>query len=149
MNQCRYMFWVDWATHKIERASMDGSDRIVIISDNILNPVSLTLDYSSQTLYWIDDHQGIQSSSIDGTGRMLLFPSSNPIVYITYGMDYYSNHLYWTERAERAVYSAPTHNISSFSLLLSSLSWEPYQLHVVHPFSQPAEGRVLSASQFN
>jgi len=38
------MYWTDWGTQpKIERASLDGSDRIVVVSENILWPNGLTL----------------------------------------------------------------------------------------------------------
>jgi len=38
------MYWTDWGSRpKLERASLDGSDRIVIVSENILWPNGLTL----------------------------------------------------------------------------------------------------------
>ena len=138
-NQHRHIFWVDWGTDIIERASMDGSDRKVIVSSSLLSPVSLTLDYSSQTLYWIDRDGTLESSLTDGTGRTLLL-SANTVLFNTLGMAYYSNRLFWTERKKDAVYSSPVNDLHSYSLLISSLSYEPYQLQVVHPFSQPAAG---------
>ena len=118
---------------------MDGSNRKVIISSGLVSPLSLTIDYSSQTLYWIDGDGTLERSSTDGTGRTLLF-SSNPLLYNTWGMAYYSNRVYWTEREKEAVYSAPVNDIDSYSVLISSLTYEPYQLQVVDPFSQPAAG---------
>lgn len=136
---CRYIFWVDWGTTMIERASMDGSDRRVIASGGLHSPVSLTLDYSSQTLYWIDGDGTLEKSYIDGSGRTLLL-SADSILYNTFGMAFYSNRLYWTERKEEIVYSAPINDLSSYSVLITSLTYEPYQLQVVHPLAQPAAG---------
>ena len=133
---------MDWGTGIIERASMDGSDRKVIISSSLLSPVSLTLDYSSQILYWIDRDGTLESAFTDGTGRTLLL-SADTVLFNTLGMAYYSNQLYWTERKEDAVYSAPVNDLDSYSVIISSLSHEPYQLQVVHPFAQPAAGNSV------
>ena len=143
---CRYIFWVDWGTDKIERASMDGSDRKVIISSGLLSPFSLTIDYSSQTLYWIDADGTLETSSTDGTGRTLLL-SVKTILYKTFGMAYYSNRLYWTERNQDVVYSAPINDLNSYSLLISVPLYEPYELHVVHPHSQPASGNSCNSQE--
>ena len=139
---------MDYGTGIIERASMDGSDRKVIVSSGLLSPVSLTLDYSSQTLYWIDRDGTLESSLTDGTGRTLLL-SANTVLFNTFGMAYYSNRLFWTERKEDTVYSSPVNDLHSYSLLISSLSFEPYQLQVVHPFSQPEAGTGNSTVKEN
>ena len=134
---------MDWGTDVIERASMDGSDRKVIISSGLLSPTSLTIDYSSKTLYWIDRDATLESASTDGSGRKLLL-SANTILDHTFGMAYYSSRLYWTDRTQESVYSAPINNLNSYSLLISSLSNDPYQLQVVHPLSQPATGNLYT-----
>lgn len=51
------MYWTDWGeTPKIEKAGMDGNPetRSVIISDKILWPNGLTIDYAASKLYWAD-----------------------------------------------------------------------------------------------
>ena len=140
----RYIYWVDWGTSMIERASLDGSERKVIISSNLLSPVSLTIDYTSQTLYWIDRDGTLESASTDGTGRKVLL-SSNTALYNTFGMDFFNNQLYWTEREQPSVYSASINFLNDYSPIISSLSfpnYDPYQLHAVHPLAQPASGYI-------
>jgi len=50
------MYWSDWGSQpKIERASLDASDRIVVVSENILWPNGLTLgNYVSDTVVFVE-----------------------------------------------------------------------------------------------
>ena len=49
------MFWTDWGEQpKIERAEMDGSNRGIILSQDIHWPNGLTIDYSAEKIYWTD-----------------------------------------------------------------------------------------------
>lgn len=49
-----WMYWSDWGDNgKIERAGMDGSNRNVILWDNIRWVNGLTLDYVNKRLFWV------------------------------------------------------------------------------------------------
>ena len=49
------MYWTDWGKQpKIERASLDGSDRTVLVNSHLGWPNGLALDYSAGKLYWGD-----------------------------------------------------------------------------------------------
>lgn len=49
------MFWSDWsAPAKIERAALDGSDRVLLISSDILWPNGIALDITTKKIYWGD-----------------------------------------------------------------------------------------------
>ena len=49
------MFWTDWGRYpKIERANLDGSDRVAIVTHNLTYPNGLAIDYESNRLYWCD-----------------------------------------------------------------------------------------------
>lgn len=51
------MFWCDWGHHPhIERASMDGSSRTIIVQDKIFWPTGLTVDYPNRLLYFMDGY---------------------------------------------------------------------------------------------
>ena len=51
----RIMFWADWGDNpKIERANLDGSDRVAIVTTDLGYPNGLALDYESNRLYWCD-----------------------------------------------------------------------------------------------
>lgn len=73
----RFMYWTDWgANPKIERAGMDASNRLVIISSNLTWPNGLAIDYESQRLYWADaGMKTIEYASLDGSHRRVRKPS--------------------------------------------------------------------------
>ena len=49
------MFWTDWGSqHRIERANMDGTNRVALIQDNLGWPNGLTIDKPSARIIWAD-----------------------------------------------------------------------------------------------
>ena len=51
----RYMYWTDWGVDaRIERADMDGNNRVKIIQDNLGWPNGLTIDRPSHRIIWAD-----------------------------------------------------------------------------------------------
>lgn len=67
------MYWTDWgANPKIERAGMDSSSRIVIISSNLTWPNGLAIDYETKRLYWADaGMKTIEYGNFDGSDRQV------------------------------------------------------------------------------
>lgn len=67
------MYWTDWgANPKIERAGMDASNRVVIISTNLTWPNGLAIDYETQRLYWADaGMKTIEFGNFDGSDRQV------------------------------------------------------------------------------
>lgn len=52
-----YLYWTDWGEHaKLERSAMDGSDRVVLISNNLGWPNGLAIDTAGSQLLWADAH---------------------------------------------------------------------------------------------
>lgn len=62
------MFWSEMGGEaRIERAGMDGSDRRVLIKDDLRWPVGLAVDSLGQRIYWTDEKlKCIGSSTFDG-----------------------------------------------------------------------------------
>lgn len=57
----RYMYWTDWGENaKLERSGMDGSDRTVLINNNLGWPNGLTVDKASSQLLWADAHTEVR-----------------------------------------------------------------------------------------
>ena len=51
------MYWTDWGENaKLERAAMDGTDRAVLISNNLGWPNGLAIDKAGAQLLWADAH---------------------------------------------------------------------------------------------
>ena len=111
------MYWVDDGTEKrIEKASMDGRMRTVLHDINLESQefVGLTLDYTTQTLYWINGHE-IHSSNVNGLGRKQL---TTELPDYGYGITAFDNVLYYQDYNYR-IYSV---NISSEGGLVNTLS---------------------------
>ena len=72
MPPSRWLYWTETSISnpKIERASMDGTSRTVLHNTGLIFPSGITLDYTTQTLYWIDAGRlRIESSNVDGSNR--------------------------------------------------------------------------------
>lgn len=64
LNVYRYLYWSDWGLEaRIERARLDGSDRVHYVYTNITMPWGLTIDYETHTLYWCDTANDMQVSN--------------------------------------------------------------------------------------
>ena len=100
------MYWTD-----TERASMDGTSREVLHNTNLVWPTALTLDYDTQTLYWLDASlDKLETSHVNGSNRRLYHP-----LWITF----YQNRLYWTDLGAQAVLSASIKLPSTVSKVIS------------------------------
>ncbi|KAE8277090.1 Low-density lipoprotein receptor-related protein 6 [Larimichthys crocea] len=50
-----YMYWTDWGeVPKIERADLDGMERVVMVNTSLGWPNGLALDYDERKIYWGD-----------------------------------------------------------------------------------------------
>lgn len=49
------MFWTDWGRQPcIERADMDGSNRLILVKHNIGWPNGITVDEEASQIIWVD-----------------------------------------------------------------------------------------------
>ena len=133
------MYWTDYGSlDRIERASMDGTSRIVLHSTSLSAPYGLALDYYSQTLYWIDyTLDNLEASDVNGTNRRLLTRVS---VVCPYDLSYFDGKLYWGDHCNHFIYSTSTSLPSSVSTLTSTGS-DPYRLQVISKEGQPINGQ--------
>lgn len=100
------MYWVDWLDESgvavIERASMDGQDRQIIVQNLLSRPYDLSLDLESNKLYFVDGYYDrVESINTDGTDRRLLYAFHNDAV--PYSLVFNDGYLYWTERRLRMI----------------------------------------------
>ena len=102
----RYFFWTDWGENpRIERASMDGKQRTVLHSLHLAWPNGLTIDYATQTLYWIDAKVlTIESSFIDGSNRR---PIRTVGLRHPFAMTVFEDSLYWSDWQSKSIYTTP------------------------------------------
>ncbi len=92
----RFIFWTYLGSSvEIERAALDGSNRMVIVRD-VLEVDALTVDFDSQVLYFAEKGTGIRVIDYMGSTDRLVFQKSGSMIT---GMDLYKDYLMWTERA--------------------------------------------------
>lgn len=70
----RKLFWTDiGAQPVVESASLDGKDRTVIVSTNLVSPSGLTIDFTEDRLFWCDQRRGlVETAALDGSDRQIL-----------------------------------------------------------------------------
>ena len=91
------MYWTDWGSDpKIEKAAMDGSSRQSIVNGNLSWPNGLTIDKTTNLLYWADAKlDKIEVSDLNGGNRRLILSSSADVH--PFGLTLYQGMLYWTD----------------------------------------------------
>ena len=140
------MFWTDWGEEpKIERAEMDGSNRLVIVQQEIHWPNGLTIDYRARKIYWTDAKlYYIKRSGYDGSQsmRILTSPSQCTLGH-PFALTLYKRNVYWTDWKTRGIYS--TNKKSGFQCLkVWSNAYSPMDIHVFHPKRQkPRPGKFF------
>lgn len=69
------MYWSEiGAESQIERAGMDGSQRKILVNEQLGWPTGLALDLLSWRIYWSDDKfHAIGSANLDGTDIKVLY----------------------------------------------------------------------------
>ncbi|XP_072756091.1 protein cueball isoform X2 [Anoplolepis gracilipes] len=106
----RHIYWVNSNTTNpsIERSKLDGSDRKIVIKENLYEPLAVAVDHAERKLYWIDDVEGIhfkiERSNLDGSERELLVHNKHQQpVYLAVD----SESFYWSDWVYSAVWTMP------------------------------------------
>lgn len=118
---------------------MDGANRMVIHSTNLVWPNALTLDIETQTLYWADANlDRIESSGVDGTNRQVL-SQTGVSIDSPFGIALIdSDSLVFTDRSSHTLKQVDVRN-RSVSMLreLTSSCNQLYGIQFVTPRKQP------------
>ena len=102
------LYWTDVGTDRIEKASMDGTSRIVLHNTSLDTVYGLALDYDDQILYWADYvNNRIESSYTDGSNRQVIISSG---IVDPFGITFYENKLYWTDFGLNGIYTLDLNN---------------------------------------
>jgi low-density lipoprotein receptor-related protein 4 len=115
------MFWSDWSeTPLIERASMDGSERLSIISENLFHPNGLTIDYSNNRLYFVDaGTKVLEFVNFDGTGRNRLITDN---IQHPFGIDVFEKSIFWSDWETQGILVVDKHSGKNRRYLVSNTS---------------------------
>ncbi|XP_059387967.1 low-density lipoprotein receptor-related protein 2 [Carassius carassius] len=94
----RLLFWTDAGqTPKIESALLDGTNRTVLASESLSSPRGLTVDYTNDLLYWVDDTLDmISRMASDGSQRQIVrYGSRYPAPY---SVAIFGEYMLWVDR---------------------------------------------------
>lgn len=138
----RWLYWNDNFLNKIEKASMDGQNRTIIINTNVPLTHSLTLDYQEQRLYWIDtDYRVLECSTVNGTDRKTVYLFSQS--YTFYGMSFLQDTLYFSQYGTIQRVNTSGHNFTSISV--PHLCYKSYRrLKIFSKERQPQTSMLMS-----
>lgn len=104
------MYWTDWGKQpKIERAALDGSQRMTLVNSSLGWPNGITIDFNDQKIYWADAKlDKIEVMNLDGSNRRVVLDDKLPHVF---GFTVLGDLLYWTDWQRRAIesYNKQTH----------------------------------------
>ncbi|XP_064419902.1 low-density lipoprotein receptor-related protein 1B [Latimeria chalumnae] len=105
-----WIYWTDWeeaetedSGGRIEKAWMDGSNRQIFVTSNMLWPNGLSLDYDASMLYWCDayyDH--IEGIYLNGTDRRVIY--SGKELNHPFGLSHYRNYIFWTDYMNGSIF---------------------------------------------
>ncbi|XP_076440226.1 low-density lipoprotein receptor-related protein 2-like [Babylonia areolata] len=118
-----YIFWSDWGrTPKIERATMAGNGRQVIVSTDLGWPNGLSIDFDEAKIYWADAQKDrIERSNLDGNYREVIVQTTvHP-----FSLTVFDYHIFWTDWTLRGVYRAEKHTGANLKMLVQGLSTRP------------------------
>ncbi|KAJ3607378.1 hypothetical protein NHX12_024429, partial [Muraenolepis orangiensis] len=95
----RLLFWTDGGQNpKIERALLDGTNRTVLASGAMGSPRGLTVDYSSDFLYWTDDMlDTVSRMDVDGKQRAIVRGGGGRLPS-PMGMAIFGGYVLWVDR---------------------------------------------------
>lgn len=106
-----FMYWTDLGSKpRIERAGMDGTQRQIIIDNNIKGANGLALDLVLNRIYWIDVKLNtISSCNYDGTDRRMILNSFEYLRF-PFSITTFEDYVYWTDWENGAIFGANKFN---------------------------------------
>jgi len=132
------MYFTDWGdVGRIEKASMDGTSRTVIHNTSLVWPNALTLDITSQTLYWADANlDKVERSGVDGSNRVVLAQAG---VAHPFGIVLEANTLYFTDWSDNTIryLSSSGGSVSTLHSVSAFSSATVFGIQVVDSSRQP------------
>ncbi|KAM3936795.1 low-density lipoprotein receptor-related protein 2-like [Leptodactylus fuscus] len=130
------MYWCEIGVQpQIERAGMDGSDRRVLISEQLGWPTGLALDLLSWRIYWSDEKfHSIASASLDGTDIKVIQLKA---IQSPFALTVFEDEIYWSEIKARTVQKISKKTGKNLSVLIKRHG-QPYGLKAMHEVLQPA-----------
>ena len=93
------IFWSDLGdVARIERADLDGENRLAIVSDYIVWPQALCVDTVRTRIYWVDVRlNSLSSCEFDGSGQRTVLTSQLASLSHPVSLDSLEDWVYWAD----------------------------------------------------
>ena len=121
--------------------SMDGTNSTVLVTmDNLMFPNGLSLDYATQTLFWIDaGTDEIGSIGIDGTRRRVIAYLKNYYhLPHPFALEFYGGQLYFGDWKEDSIRKLTSLTSDQNVAKVQNFSFDPTTIRVIHLDRQPS-----------
>ena len=139
------MYWSDWGINaRIERASMDGSNRVVLHGTRLVWPNALSIDLIGGRLYWADAKlHVIEVSHLDGSHRRVIAEElKHP-----FSMTLFGQYIYYTDWQVGGVLRVNRlWNNYTTKVLLETDHITSMGIKAVHPSLQQSGGHYLGCT---
>jgi len=134
-----WMYWTDWGTNgRIEKAGMDGTNRMDIVNTGIHWPNGLTIDYASNLLFWVDSKLNtIESCDFNGENRYVVL---NSYAYLKqpFSITVFEDLVYWSDWDTNSIYKANKFTGQNARSVASGV-FAPMDVHIFHELRQPVD----------
>lgn len=99
------MYWTDWGQRPmIGKAAMDGKQSQVFVSDNIIWPNGITLDWPGYRIYWVEAKLNrIESIRFDGSGRQVIL---SHLILHPFSIAVFEDTIFWSDWESKTIQSA-------------------------------------------
>ncbi|AWP02987.1 hypothetical protein SMAX5B_014046 [Scophthalmus maximus] len=126
LDECQsLMFWTNWneQSPSIMRATLTGSNVLVIIGTDIRTPNGLAIDHRAEKLYFSDATlDKIERCEYDGSRRYVVL--KNEPVH-PFGLSVYGDYIFWTDWVRRAVLRADKYTGGDMKVLRADIPQQP------------------------
>ena len=134
-----WLYWTDREDNTITKGKTDGSTSTILHNTDINNPNGITLDLSSQRLFWANSgNQRIETSFTDGSNRMILIASTQ-----AWGLSIFGGILYWAQWNPQRVKVASVNSTNTNITASLTSSLLPTGTAVISKHKQPLTGRHI------
>ncbi|XP_060598307.1 protein sidekick-like [Ruditapes philippinarum] len=127
----KYMYWVTWSIYRpsIQRARLTGKNIQIVINTDILSPQGLTIDHTTNILYWSDATlDKIEKCDLDGSNRKII----SSVRQQSFGLAVLGKYLYWTDWLMNAVIRINKFDGSDFTRIRDNLFVNPRGIIAIH-----------------
>ena len=137
------MFFTVWGSDapKLERATLDGSERDILVDTKIVYPYGLTLDFPLKRVYWVDTYLDyIEAVDYDGKNRRTILRGS-PVQNL-YSASVFENSLYLTSWRNNSILRVNKFKPEDHLTVLDGLE-RPFAIQVFHRQRQPLTNSIM------